>query len=286
MATITEPTKSKRPLAVLQDRTQDYVPLTPVHLHFDAIEVAALGEDLLEVPWSWCKALCAGHIQQSLHHRWGPRTGTMYEPPIRLDSTPAAAEDPGPPRPSSTWARAVSEIQALRDRTPDWNEVDIRSSVAADDVHELLFYLSRDACYLSEERFQHWALDLATAALAMYASAWTSRYSTFGAKITEEQRYWRALCTLFWLPISDQELSTAAEAPLTNEIPNELELSLIDVMSMGPEEWPVESLNLLAKAGRWYRNFLRSHGVDPSRVFDLLTQCEDTQPLRYTDKRS
>ena len=59
-----EPTKSKSPESIIRQRAKDYIPTTNLHLHFDAIDVAALTEGNGVVEWETTKAIAAERLME------------------------------------------------------------------------------------------------------------------------------------------------------------------------------------------------------------------------------
>lgn len=161
-------TSSNRPGYALLERALNYEPESAVHLHADAVDVAALSEGTVKVQWHQLKALASTRVLSILHKRWKPHKGTIYQ------ELPSKCVQPA------------------------WHRLGLASEVTSQQVYQLLFALAADGSFLTAEIRPAWALDLATAALSMHALGWSDRYVNFGPNVTDAQVFWRALYPLFF----------------------------------------------------------------------------------------
>ncbi len=265
-----EPTASKKPKYQLLQKAEDYQPISPWHLHLDAIEAVALAEPNGELDWETLKAIAAARVMSYLHDRWNPRDGSIY---ANLSSDL-----------SLEWGKA-DQIERERIRremarfkpdlfphfiklpaSPDWANLNIEVDIGANRVHKLLFAMAADEKFLVADRFQAWALDLATAALAMFAKALTDRNNTFGTRIGPEFHYWEAFEMIFF---RDEE----SEFFVFDAIQRAMECSGA-IFSM-------RSLELLLNAGELYKSALAKLGVNREYVVDLTARCWELHPIVY-----
>lgn len=84
-----EPTKSKSPESALRNRAREYIPISSLHLHLDAVDVAVLTVDNGSVDWETLKTIAAERIMELLHLLWNPRSGRIdstFSPDLKLPS--------------------------------------------------------------------------------------------------------------------------------------------------------------------------------------------------------
>lgn len=264
------PTRSKRPLHVLIGRASDYKPSSAWHLHLDAIECCMIVDEIAGVTWENARTIASERVLDILHSRWNPRHGSVYRQlrsglKLKWDmADDAQREDIR--RSYARWR--PSPMDKLLDELPSprWAEVPVESDIARVHAHRLLFSLAYDHEFLVADRFEAWALDLATATLALFGVAWSDRYASMGVKGMSEATYLKALAYLFFEEISDDERSDA----------------LIHVMGSLADEWPTRSLETLIAAGSWYRTELRLRGTTEERVWGMALMCVKVRPLCYT----
>lgn len=269
MAAMTEATKSKDVSLVLISRAQGYKPLTPMHLHFDAMDAAAWSKDFVGVSWSVVATIAGERILQLLHQRWGPRSGSLY-PTLRSDF-------------AIQWDEANQEERVKMKKNcarytpnlfqhwikpganPTWAKVGCESDISEKHIYKLLFALAADTEFLVRERLEAWTLDLATAALAMHASAWTDRYNTMSLGCPAELRYWAAFHEIFFRT-NVEEIDA---------------FSIESVMDSWPAEWEEVSVAAFAEARRRYAAILVDGGVSPTEVFEVAMMARQQHPLVY-----
>ena len=75
MSQLLSPTEASEPVHTLMRRAQEYQPMSPLHLHFDAIDAAGWHQDFGGLPWSVVAAIASDRILQLLDDRWSPRSG-------------------------------------------------------------------------------------------------------------------------------------------------------------------------------------------------------------------
>lgn len=263
------PTRSKRPQHVLVERATDYEPASAWHLHLDAIECCTLVNDIVGVPWDIVRAIASERVLQILHARWSPRRGTVYGVlPSDFKLKWDAADDAQRAemrKVSDQWVPSPLQKYLEEPPSPRWAEVPVEADVAPVHAHRLLFALAYNN-FLVADRFEAWALDMATSALAHFGLVWTDRYASMGMKGTGEIVYLKALAYLFFEDVSEDERSDA----------------LLHVMASLADEWPTRSLEVLNAAGSWYRRELRLRGLAEGRVWSIAQDCVKTHALCYS----
>lgn len=259
--------KSKHPLVALRDRAESYKPISALHLHLDAIEISALSEGYGDIPWETVKRIGAERIHNILTDRWGPRHGSIYfelSSDLRLRWDAASSEErldirkdlarfrPDPFE-SILYARAI----------PDWNVAGIESDISAQHIYKALFSLAADVKFLTADRLTAWALDLATAGLAMHALAWTDRFTTFDQPVSDELIFWCALDDLmFKMALIDSE----------NQ-------DFVGAMSRCTAEWTTESFNVFLRAREIYHDELYELGTGINVVNAIAMQATKAHPI-------
>lgn len=266
---LTAPSKAKKRLPVLVARAIEYEPISPLHLHLDAMEIGARAGNFGDVPWTAVKAVGAKRIMEILKARWSPRHGTVYS---SLSSDMRVKwQNAGEEERQSIRADCASHKPDLfpylleQAPKPDWGKVGINADLSSTHIHKALFSLAADSKFLVADRLSAWSLDLATAALAMHAYAWTDRYTTFGHRVTEEMIFWRAFDSLLF---ADDEPSFDQ----SNELP---------AMSICNAEWSDESIKTLLLGRETYRTLLESLAVSAAEIRSIAMQGAIAHSLVY-----
>ncbi len=270
--TLTAPSRAKKLLPILLARTLEYEPLSPLHLHLDAMEISALTDGVGGIPWTVVKALGAERILDILAARWSPRHGTVYSEfssDMALKWKTASEKERIEIR--TSFARFKPDLFQYfmdKDPIPDWGKVGIEADIAGTHIYKALFAIGVDSRFLVADRLSVWSLDLATAAMAMHALAWTDRYDTFGAKVTEEMTYWGAFDALLF---QDDE-------------PSFDQFGLLPAMAFSPAEWSDDSESTLLLGRNSYRETLAELGTSASEVLANAMQGARAHPLVYTSR--
>lgn len=282
LADVAAPTRSKRPKHAMAGRCADYAPASAVHLHFDAVEAAALAEEIHGVPWSECKAVLATRVVEILHEQWDPKAGSVYE---RLPTDARIQWDAGNElvreklrAELEKWQPPMLEHQLNTGTKPNWVKVLDDPDVVAVHVHRFLLSLSMDPAFLRGPRFQRWALDLSTAGISAYALAWSRHYFTFGSKSSSEAMYWRAIFLVF-LEQPDADLGSADEQKFSLR-----EIAICDAMGWPLNAVTAQSMQLIVAAGSWYREWLAEHGISLDQIRRLVCRGEHLQKLTFVER--
>ncbi len=264
-----EPTEAKLPEIALAQRALEYTPESTVHLHFDAIEAVSMSEGNGDVSWEKVKALSAKRVMQLLHKRWSPRGGTIYReltPYLELKWTRADADERA--QILNRYEQLKPNMFAAHRRAvpyPYWDAAGISGDEPEGFVHRLLFGLSTDSEFLVADRFQAWALDLASAAFAMHALAWTDRYQTHGPRVGPELIFWRAFEQLY----------------LSDEPENVIHDGLVAALQVIDASCTDDTLGTLHRARRWYRRWLSDLGLELGAVAETVRRCWRVRPIVY-----
>ena len=263
------PTEAKVPEIALAQRALEYRPESAVHLHFDAIEAVSMSDGNGEVGWEKVKALCAKRVMQLLHQRWSPRSGTIYtEFTSNLDLLWERADAEEREQILHGHAGINPNMFDAHRRTapyPCWHTAGISGDEPEGFVHRLLLGISTDRHFLVADRFQAWALDLASAAFAMHALAWTDRYQTHGVRVSPELIFWRAFEHLY----------------LSDEPEDVIRDDLVAALEITNASWTDETLGTLRHARHWYRRWLSDLGIDVCVVAETVRRCWRVRPNVY-----
>lgn len=263
------PTEAKQPATALAQRALEYEPLSAIHLHFDAIEAVAMSDGNGVVRWEEIKALASRRIMELLHQRWSPRHGTVYSeltPTLELKLLEAdAAEQDRIAQRYERMKGGLFEIHKNLPPQPSWRTVGVSSDIPAEHAHKLLLALCADDEFLVADRFENWVLDFVSAGLAMHAAAWSDRYQTHGASFTPEMIIWRAIALLFF---SDEP----------QEVVRDGLIAALEESSGGVTD---EALELLHRAGRWYRRWLSDLGLEWPLIAKTVHRCWRVLGIEY-----
>jgi hypothetical protein len=261
--------RSKQPLIAMKDRAENYRPDSALHLHLDAVEVCALSVGHGDIPWETVKKIGAETILRLLAEKWGPRGGSVYSElssDLRLEWNAASTEKRASIRKS--YARLVPDVFDRHLDTsaiPDWGITGIDNDISALHIYKALFCLAADSEFLVADRLEAWSLDLATAALAMHALAWTDRYTTF--LISDELFFWSAFDSLFF------RFSTEAIDSGNHEI--------LEAMNRCNAEWGLDSFDVFSHARKIYHEELIQLGISVNDVNELAMRATKIHPLVY-----
>ncbi len=249
--------KSKHPIVALRDRAESYRPISPLHLHLDAIEVSALSEGYGKLSWETVKRIGAERILNILAERWGPRQGTVYAEftsDLSLEWAEADADRRAEIR--KGYARFKPDLfeNALNKVPhPAWARTGIGADVSSTHIYKALFSLAADTRFLKADRLVTWSLDLATAALAMHALAWSDRYTTFDDLMPDELIYWIAF----------------EEILFTSESLDGDNTEIVRAMLQLDAEWCVETFSIFNRAREIYQCQLAELGLTATEVLDI-----------------
>lgn len=269
MAQMLATTEASSPVRMLMRRAQEYQPVSPLHLHFDAMDVAGWHQDYGDVPWPVVAAIAADRVLQLLDDRWSPRSGSVYSgfcSDLSLKWAVADEQQRGEIRRSLAKMRPDPfELWMACGASPDWRRLGVSSDVSYEHVYKVLFALAADPDFLVEDRLSAWSLDLATSALAMHALAWTDRYSTMALGMPPELQYWVAFHEILFNP-DHQEVDHG---------------SIASVMESWPADWTKESGAALANARHAYSTLLKDLGLAPGHVCAGLFKTREERPLIF-----
>ncbi len=261
--------KSKHPLIALRDRAETYKPISALHLHLDAIEVSSLSEGYGDIPWETVKRVGAERVLKLLTERWGPRQGSVFS---ELTSDFQLEWDAANPKKRIEIRKACARFrpdpfernlnaQAL----PNWNIAGIEADISPLHIYKALFSLAADSKFLVADRLEAWSLDLATAALAMHALAWTDRFTTFDQPISDELLFWCAFDDLFF----------------KHESIDSDNWDFVRAMTRCNAEWRMNSFEVFLRARKIYHDELNDLGTSESEVIALAMQATSVHPLIY-----
>lgn len=241
-----------------------------INLHFDALDAAGYWGGGSEQTWSLEKQKRIERVFSWLHSIWNPSSGAIYNSfrsDFKIEYDMSSCEekeqirvslakfqpDPfdvlmnEPPRPSSDLIQAFDVFSPVR-------------------IWEFLLAMAEDHKFLVEERFEHWALDLASASAALYGLAYLHRYETFGSiRPNMESHIASGLYDLFWEEETDFD-------------------TVLWRMGIG-EKWArVEAagkLSHLWQARLFYQKTLGEMGLTVSAVADVMKRQWTEMPITY-----
>lgn len=262
------PTKSKHTWNTLLERANSYEPISPIHLHLDAVEVSAWTQDFKGIPWSKVTSVAAGRIMGILVERWSPRHGKLYRQfssDIRLQCDAASPEERNGILESYSKILRVKPEKLLKPGAkPNWERLGCTDDIAPTQIYKLLFAMPADSSFLVQDRFDAWFLDLGTAALALHALGWTDRYNIMG-ELTEEKMYWNGLDEIFF-----------DEAPLEED-----GWGISAAANHCQAEWQPDSFDLFCKAREKYRELIKDGGISVQEIMSVAMAAKRKYPIIY-----
>lgn len=262
------PTKAKNVLNALYERANSYEPISPLHLHLDAIEVAAWTKHFKKIPWFEVTSVAAGRIMQLLAERWSPRHGNIYaqlSSDIQLQCEAASPDEKRHMLESYSRLLRVKNDQLLQPGAkPDWRKLGCNEDIAPAHIYKLLFGMAAEPNFLVSDRFDSWFLDMATAALAMHAMAWIDRYDIMG-NMTDEKIYWGGFDEIFF-----------AEDPLESD-----GWGIKDAMTLCQADWHPVSFSLFSKAREKYRELIEDGGLSVPEIMFVAMAAKRKFPAIY-----
>lgn len=265
LSAMTKAKKSKRTAAVLGDVVSQYQPLSAWHLHLDSIEVSSLSEGLGNLSWTQVKGLASTRLLSVLNALWGPRIGSIYSmfaSNLKLEWDAASAEEREDLRsrfaiyPVSFFENEMSQVPC-----PDWSRIGVDPDLADVHIYKALLATAADFDFLKAERKHAWAFDLASAALAMLALAWTNRYLTFSLWVESEQICWWTFSAMFFA--------------LDEVEPEEVQRRFKATAKHLRLPWTKELHEVLLDGRRCYLNEINDLGLDAASVVAVARHATD-----------
>lgn len=169
------PSKAKRVLPILTARSAGYKPRSPLHLHFDAIDVDSPLDGFGDLPSAVVKKIAAQRILELLADRWGPRGGSIYSElssDLKLEWDAATATDRKVIRRRwSNFKPDLFDFFMKETPLPYWKVIGVEADVSPLHIYKVLYSMSASPGFLVADRLASWSWDLATSAFAMHALA-------------------------------------------------------------------------------------------------------------------
>ena len=262
-----KPTQSKSPESALRQRAREYIPITNLHLHFDAVDVAALAVGNGSVDWETLKAIAAERLMELLHLLWSPRAGRIYSTfssDLKLSwDISSDSERVEMRRVLDSFSPPAFDAWMDKPPRPDAETLSDLRDLSASQVHRILFGLAADTEFLRADRLEAWSLDLSSATLALHAFAWANRYEIFVHHVEPEAIYLDALESLFYRDGDAEDLLQF----------------LSRAHELGRVAWTPGSYEKLVCARSTYEAFLSDLGVSPAMVSAAIMGCEAAHPI-------
>ena len=266
---LVKPTKSNNRLHTLIGRANDYEAASAFHLHLDAIEAAGWHDKCHDLEWYFVTEVAGKRVLELLNERWSPRYGILYnqfESNFAVKWNKADAEEKQEMlKPLEGFKPNLFEYFMRKGAHPDWSATGFGSDISSEHIYKLLFCLAADPAFLIEERLQAWAIDLASAALAMHAIAWIDRYETMGIQPSDELFYWAAFDEIFF-----------------REDPLEADGWFVELtMKRSSATWHSSSFSLFIRAREIYHQQLERYGLTPAEISAIVQRTRNKHGLVY-----
>lgn len=243
--------------------------ISSLQLFLDAIELSTLKTGLLDYSWEKTTRILGHKILHALYLRWSPRNGYIYNhlpSDLKMEWDEAGADRRE--KLKKNYERfAVNLFEHAFNSHP--NPQQFSSGFFIDEPYQqfykYLLSLADNPDFLKGYRLKVWALDLATAAFAMHAVAWTERHKTFGVNTTQEGIYWSAFYGLF------------IDSEFFEEDNSSLELALIDSCGI----YNSRQIELLKLAVLVYQNELFELGTSTKEISSYVMQIRHNHPMVF-----
>ncbi|MBH2015739.1 MAG: hypothetical protein I8H88_04570 [Burkholderiales bacterium] len=218
-----------------------YRPYSALHVHLDSIEVCSYASSEPGASeWRRVKVIAAERVQRYLHDRWNLRTGSIYERP---------------------------GVAPSGQTKPDTEVCSSFSQEGPDRIHALLFSLAKDKNFVLGPLLGDWALDMATAALALHARAWADKEVAFASRRPVEEQFW---CSGF-------------DSLLFTNDPLQMVMKRFGMISS--DAWQParhgKALVPLLRARRTYAAFLKTLGLTRHNISSLVRAQRVAHPLEF-----
>lgn len=262
-----EPTKSKSPEAALRQRAREYIPISNLHLHLDAVDVAALTVGNGSVDWETLKTIAAERIMELLHLLWNPRSGRIYSTfssglKLILDAS-NDSERAEMRRVMDAFTPPMFDLWVAKPPMPNAKAQSDLRDLSPNQVHRILLALAADTEFLCADRLEAWTLDLTSATLSLHALSWANRYEIFVRHLEPEAIYLDALESLFYRDCDLEDLLQF----------------LLRAHELGRFKWNQESYEKLICARSIYDAFLSDLGISSAMAAAACMSCESVHPI-------
>ncbi|MCL4759561.1 MAG: hypothetical protein KJZ96_14585 [Rhodocyclaceae bacterium] len=261
------PTKVRTVGNLLFERAAAYEPQSALHLHLDAIDVAAMTTGFGDVVGSVVRRIAAARLLEILHSRWNPRSGRLY----REWSKGASLRWLGGEPLSLEVDQRPNAFEVLLDRMlrfgfgPNSQTVGIAEDLPAEQIYKLLFALAADAQFLTVRGLEVWAMDAVSAALALFAYAWTTKYETFSIRPTPERCIYSALEAVF-----------LREEPIAS-----LEWDIGIGMEQIPAKWNAHCWRTFELGREAYGTMSARLGFSGGELREIVAETMSAEPHQY-----
>lgn len=269
LQTMTTVAPTKRTKFAVMAAVSSYLPLSAWHLHLDSIEVCGHSEGIGDLGWEFVKRLAAERLMFLLSALWSPRRGTIFKlfaTDFRLGwnvASDAERRELTAHLSSSPFYRFTMLMNPVP--IPNWLSIGVDNDVPDSHIHKVMLALAADFEFLKAERLTAWALDLASAALAMHALAWTDRYETFGLRVSGEEICWWTFYSMFFSENKHEDLDGSSEKTMSY-------LGLL---------WSEQLCNVLRDGGSSYLREIDDLGLDVPSLVSVARRATDVHQLIY-----
>jgi len=232
--------------SLLRARAQEYRPLTPLHLHLDAIETVGWTTDSVGLSARVIRRMAARWVLECVHSYWNPRTGRSYS--VRGPQ----ARKPGFLRRADHW--------------PEWNVLGVDDDVSVEQVHRVMVAVaSTSVLDNDEDLFTRWIFDCASTFLATHALNWPNHAVMLGHRVTPELSSLALLHAAF---IDEDESRLEDERQIARCVPRSA-------------EWDVSAVKVrLMEGWKRYGEYLYSFGLSRQVVREQLENLELGDPMQ------
>lgn len=148
---------------------------------------------------------------------------------------------------------------------PNSQTVGIAEDLPAEQIYKLLFALAADAQFLTVRGLEVWAMDAVSAALALFAYAWTTKYETFSIRPTPERCIYSALEAVF-----------LREEPIAS-----LEWDIGIGMEQIPAKWNAHCWRTFELGREAYGTMSARLGFSGGELREIVAETMSAEPHQY-----
>ena len=256
---------SSHPGRVAHARMAGYQPRSPLHLHFDALELLNFRSPLPEMDGNDVVLLAGSRILSEIQRRWADwgYPGIVDSAYAEMGSKALREWLAWSPDEQETWMTEMgfSNFEEPREasfahllKTPDPELLGEEADVSIGHIYRLLFAIAADAEFLRDGRLLTWALDLATASAAAIAMCLAG---SLDARPRREQVVLNALDALLFGELVN------GEAPVSraNLWGGNVEEALRVAMNVVRADWSCSGTEMFYEARRAYVGEMAALGV-------------------------
>lgn len=251
-------------------------PLSPLHAHFDALDAAGyFGRP--DDDWEAHRREIAMSVLRHLHQKWRPNRN--HQVPGALPKSSFKVEQDALPNQEeeAVFRTLPLGYQAYFKRLLNTPDSLSQSTSTAYDLQspacmpEFLFAIGHDIKFMSLDKIDIWALDLATASLALWGLLYADRYDTVLGSQQQYSVLWQELHALFW---EDSDKYAASHYDF-----------LLHIVGLERTTNNYDVIGVFAYARMSYTSSLEELGLHSSDINAVIDKSRDARKIVLVPKK-